>query len=299
MARAARADCNCTAGWNERSDVDARRGSNYLEERSIARSATELGSVSSAGGAMQVGLYSASTALNAFQTTFETTANNLANTNTTGFKRSLVDFQDLFPSGENPLQMGHGVRVADISTRDFAQGAERATGQELDLAISGNGFFAVQAADGTLRYTRDGHFERDGLGRLVTGTGEIVQPPLTFPPDTVSISINQDGLVSAVTGSGQPVSVGQLTLTTFPNPVGLSAEGNNLFRQTSASGEPMSGLPGRMGVGVVRQRALEQSNVDLATEMTSLVSAQRAYDANARVIKSTDQLIESSLQLIR
>jgi len=248
---------------------------------------------------MNNGLYSAATALGAFQTTVETTADNLANTSTTAFKRSLVDFQDLMPSGTVPLQVGHGVRVSDISTRDFAQGVERATGQELDLAITGNGFFAIQSADGGTQYTRDGHFQRDGMGRLVTPTGGIVQPPITFPPDTVAIQVTSDGLVSATRGNGQNVLVGQLMLTTFPNPVGLNAVGSNLFTQSPSSGTPTTGVPGRGATGAIRQRALEQSNVDLTTEMTSLVSAQRAYDANSRVVKAADQLIVSALQLAR
>lgn len=247
---------------------------------------------------MLYGLHSARSALDAFQTSVETTANNLANSNTTAFKRSIVDFQDLIYTGPNNLQVGHGVRVADISTRDFKQGPEEATGIDLDLFISGGGFFAVQQSDGTVKYTRDGSFEKDALGRLVTSNGEIVQPPITFPADTVSTSISAQGIVSVTTGTGEIKTLGQLTLTSFPNPAGLNSEANNLFSESPASGAPTSGVPGTNGLGSIKQRSLEQSNVDLTTEMTSLVTAQRAYDANSRVIQSADQIISSALNMI-
>jgi flagellar basal-body rod protein FlgG len=246
-------------------------------------------------------LSTANTALDAFQTSVETTANNLANANTTAFKRSIVDFQDLIYTGGDTLQIGHGVRVSDISTRDFRQGAEESTGQDLDLFISGQGFFAVQQPDGSINYTRDGSFQRDAMGRLVTARGDIVQPPITFPADTVSIFIGSDGVVSVETGSapGQLRVLGQLQLTSFPNPAGMSQDGDNLFGETPASGTPTTGIPGTGVLGMVKQRSLEQSNVDLTSEMTSLVTAQRAYDANSRVVKSADMLLQSSLDLVR
>ncbi|MBS0203075.1 MAG: flagellar hook-basal body complex protein [Planctomycetes bacterium] len=245
------------------------------------------------------GLFTATSAMDAFQTSVETTANNLANSNTTAFKRSIVDFQDLIYSGPTNLQLGHGVKVADISTRDFKQGAEESTGAELDLFISGGGFFAVQHADGTTKYTRDGSFQRDALGQLVTAQGDIVQPPIVFPADTVSTNISIDGVVSVVTGSGEVKTLGQLQLTSFPNPAGLQQEANNLYSETPASGTPTTGIPGTSNLGSVRQRSLEQSNVDLTTEMTSLVTAQRAYDANSRVVKTADQIISSALDIVR
>jgi flagellar basal-body rod protein FlgG len=248
---------------------------------------------------MLTALSTANTALDAFQTSVETTANNLANSNTTAFKRSIVDFQDLLYSGPANLQVGRGVRVSDISTRDFKQGAEESTGQELDLFVSGNGFFAVQQADGTTKYTRDGSFQKDALGRLVTATGAIVQPPITFPADTVSTAISSDGVVSVVTGSGQIKVLGQIQLTSFPNPAGLMQEANNLFSESPASGTPTTAIPGTNGIGTIKQKSLEQSNVDLTTEMTSLVTAQRAYDANSRVVKTADQLVSSALDIVR
>jgi flagellar basal-body rod protein FlgG len=248
---------------------------------------------------MLSGLYTATSALNSFQTSVEATANNLANANTTAFKRSIVDFQDLIYTGPTNMQVGHGVRVSDISTRDFKQGGEESTGMDLDLFISGNGFFAVQQADGTMKYTRDGNFQRDAMGHLVTATGNLVQPPITFPPDTVSTSISSDGIVSVVTGSGQVKTLGQIQLTSFPNPAGLSQEGGNLFIETPASGTPTVAVPGTNGVGAIKQRSLEGSNVDLTSEMTSLVMAQRGYDANSRVVKTADQVISSALDIVR
>lgn len=250
---------------------------------------------------MLIGLYSARSALDAFQTSVEATANNMANVNTTAFKRSIVDFQDLIYSGPENLQIGHGVRVSDISTRDFQQGSEERTGLELDLYISGDGFLAVQQSDGTIKYTRDGNLQRDGLGRLVTSSGDVVQPPITFPADTISTNISSNGVVSVVTGSApdQVKVLGQIQLTSFPNPAGLQSESNNLYSQTPNSGPPTTGIPGTNNLGVIKQRSLENSNVDLTTEMTSLVSAQRAYDANSRVIKTADQVISSALDLVR
>lgn len=248
---------------------------------------------------MLTGLYTATSALNAIQTSVDATANNMANVSTTAFKRSVVNFEDLMYTGPNSQQVGNGVRVSDISTRDFEQGPEQATGQELDLFISGGGFFSVQQPDGSFRYTRDGALQRDALGRLVTPNGGIVQPPITFPADTVSTSISSDGVVSVVTGGGQVKVLGQITLTNFANPPGLSQEGDNLFSETSASGPPLTGVAGTNGLGSIKQKSLEQSNVDLTSEMTSLVTAQRAYDANSRVVKAADQIVSSALDIVR
>lgn len=250
---------------------------------------------------MLTGMSTATTALTAFQTSVEATANNLANANTTAFKRSIVDFQDLISSGPSSAQVGHGVRVSDISTRDFRQGAELNTGVELDLSVSGNGFFTVQQSDGSTKYTRDGSFQRDALGRMVTATGLIVQPPITFPADTVSTMISSEGVVSVVTGSapGEIKVLGQIQLTSFANPAGLKQEGNNLYSETPASGLPTTGIAGTNGLGAIKQRSLEQSNVDLTTEMTSLVTAQRAYGANSRVVKTADEIVSSALSLVR
>lgn len=247
------------------------------------------------------GMTTAATALDAFQTSVETTANNLANVNTTAFKRSMVDFQDLLYVGPSNLQVGSGVKVSDISTRDFKQGGETPTGRDLDLFISGNGFFSVQQADGTVKFTRDGSFQKDGSGRLVTNNGLIVQPPITFPADTLTTSISSDGVVSITTGSapGQIKVLGQIQLTSFPNPAGLSQEANNLFSETPASGNPTTAIAGTNGLGTLKQNSLEDSNVDMTAEMTNLVTAQRAYDANSRVLNTSYQIVGSALDLVR
>ncbi len=246
-------------------------------------------------------LSTATTALDSFQTSLETTANNLANANTTAFKRSVVDFQDLMSSGPANQQVGRGVRVADISTRDFNQGAEQSTGQDLDLFVTGQGLFTIQQPDGSTKFTRDGSFQRDALGRLVTAAGGIVQPPITFPADTVSTKISSDGVVSVVTASapGQIKVLGQLQLANFPNPAGLQSEANNLFSETPASGTPTTAIPGTNGLGTIKQKSLEQSNVDLTTEMTSLVTSQRAFDANSRVVNTANQMVSSALDIVR
>lgn len=249
---------------------------------------------------MFTGMSTAATALDAFQTSVEATSNNLANVNTTAFKRSMVNFQDLVYNGPVNLQVGNGVKVSEISTRDFKQGGEVSTGRDLDVYISGNGFFTVQQPDGTTKFTRDGSLQKDALGRLVTNNGNIVQPPITFPADTISTSISSDGVVSVVTGSapGQIKVLGQIQLTSFPNPAGLSQEAGNLFSETPASGTPTTGIPGTNGLGTVKQKSLEDSNVDMTAEMTQLVTSQRAYDANSRVLTTSYQMVGSALDMI-
>ena len=250
---------------------------------------------------MLPGMYTAATALDAFQTKLDASANNLANVNTTSFKRSVVEFQDLIYDGPNNLQVGRGVRVSDISLRDFNQGPSVLTGKDLDLLIEGKGFFAVKAIDGTTQYTRDGTFRRDSTGRMVTDDGSILQPPITFPLDTIATTIDDRGVVSVLTGSSPttPVILGQVTVTRFTNPAGLRTEANNRYSETDASGLPITAVPGTNAAGVVRQRALEQSNVDVTTELTTLIAAQRAYGVNSRVVRASDQLISSALDTIR
>jgi flagellar basal-body rod protein FlgG len=220
--------------------------------------------------------------------------------NTTAFKGSVVNFQDLLYSGSDNMQVGHGVKVSEISTKDFKQGPIQETGKDLDLAIDGTGFFAVQTSDGTIKYTRDGSFHKDALGRLVTGQGDIVQPPITFPSDTISTSISSTGVVSVVTASapGQSKVLGQLQLTSFPNPSGLQAEAGNLYTQSADSGGPTTGNPGANGLGNLQQKALEQSNIDVTSEMVNLASAQQAFSANSRVVTTSDQVIQSALNIV-
>lgn len=250
---------------------------------------------------MLSGLYTAATALDAFQTSLDSSANNLANINTTSFKRSIVDFQDLFYSGPDSLQVGQGVRASDVSLRDFDQGPALITGKELDLLIDGQGFFAVQAPDGQIQYTRDGAFHRDALSRMVTSDGYLLQPPITFPADTLSTTIDSNGTVTVLSGSSptEPQVLGQITLARFANPAGLRIEAGNRYSETGASGLPTTAIPGTNALGILRQRNLEQSNVDVTSELTSLISAQRAYGINSRVVRTSDQLISSALDTIR
>ena len=248
---------------------------------------------------MLSGLFTASTAMNGFQTSLSTTANNLANINTTAFKGSGITFEDLLSTGPNNLQLGHGVRIAE-STQNFKQGPIQATTQDLDLAVNGNGFFAVALPDGTINYTRDGSFQKDALGRMVTAQGNIVQPPITFPADTVSTAISTTGVVSVVTASApnQVKVLGQIQLVNFSNPAGLNAGAGNLYSESPASGSPISGTPGLNGLGTLQQRALEQSNVDMTTEMVNLASTQQAFSANSRVLTAADQVLQSALNVV-
>ena len=245
------------------------------------------------------GLFTSANALLAFQSALDTSANNLANVNTTAFKESRVEFEDLIYSGPNNQQVGHGVQVAAID-RNFSQGATIATGNELDLAIDGQGFLAVKLPNGQVQYTRDGALHKDANRRLVTDEGFLIQPPITLPTDTTATFVNTNGTVSVLTASSPniPLVVGQLKLTRFINPQGLHAEGGNRFSETSASGLPLTGTPGTNALGVVRQRNLEQSNVDVAGELIRLSNTSRSFQVNSRAVKAEDQLLQSSLNLI-
>jgi flagellar basal-body rod protein FlgG len=248
---------------------------------------------------MMSGLYAASTAMEAFQTSLDTTANNLANADTTAFKASEVNFQDLFYSGPDNLQVGNGVQVADILP-DFTQGPIETTDQNLDLAVNGNGFFAVKLPDGTINYTRDGTFQQDALGRLVTGAGNIVQPPITFPSDTLSITISSAGVVSVVRASApnQTQVLGQITLANFPNPDGLLAGAGNLYSPTPDSGAPATAIAGTNGLGTIQQYAIEQSNVNVTNEMANLASEQQGFVANSHVLTTADEMVTSALSIV-
>jgi flagellar basal-body rod protein FlgG len=258
-------------------------------------------------------LFTSSTGMDAQQTVIDNTANNLANVNTTGFKKGQADFQDLLyvtqrtpgseiSSGLNVptgLQVGSGVRVAGI-TKVFTAGALTNTGNPLDVAINGDGFFQVTLPNGEIRYTRDGSLRMNAVGNIVTTDGFQISPSMTIPSDALSISIGSDGTVTAQTaGSTSPTSVGQLTLTRFPNPAGLSAEGGNLFSETASSGSPIIATPGLNGTGMLQQGFLERSNVDMVNEMVNLILAQRAYEFNTRSIKTADNMLSDTTELVR
>jgi flagellar basal-body rod protein FlgG len=184
------------------------------------------------------------------------------------------------------------------TSRIFQQGATLVTNNPLDVAIEGDGFFLVQQPDGTQAYTRAGDLQKDQDGRLVTPEGLAIEPTITIPPDAVSVAIGADGTVSVtLSGQTEPTQVGQLTLATFVNPAGLNGIGHNLFTQTAASGEPQIGEPGMDGRGTVLQGALERANVDVVEEMIGLISAQRAYEINSKVITAADDMLRAATQL--
>lgn len=256
-------------------------------------------------------LHIAATGMAAQETQLEGVANNLANSNTTGFKRQRIEFQDLLyqtvrgpgtrtsESTRSPtgIQLGSGVRVSGTS-RSFDQGTTLVTNNPLDVAIQGNGFLVVQQPDGTTAYTRAGALQKDAQGQLVTPEGYQIDPPITVPPDATSVTIGADGTVSAlIDGQAAPAEIGQLTLANFVNPAGLSAAGKNIFTQTAASGEAQVGAPGSDGRGTLLQGALERANVDVVEEMIGMISAQRAYEVNSKVVTTADEMLRSATQM--
>jgi flagellar basal-body rod protein FlgG len=254
----------------------------------------------------------ASTGMLAQQTNVEVIANNLANMNTTGFKAQRAEFQDLLyqnvmtpgtqtsdqgtyaPSG---IQLGAGVKTAAVY-RIMTQGDMKSTGNPYDVAIQGSGFFRIQQADGTDAYTRAGNFGLSPQGQLVTQDGFVVQPGIAIPQNTLQVQINAQGQVNAtVAGNSTPQTVGQLELTRFPNEGGLNAVGGNLFLETPASGSPQAGVPGSVGYGTLQQAYLETANVNSVDEITSLITAQRAYEMNSKVISAADQMLQDTSRL--
>jgi flagellar basal-body rod protein FlgG len=251
-------------------------------------------------------LYTAATGMEAQQLRMDVISNNLANTNTTGFKKVRAEFEDLLsetlrgaqapdPRGgtnPTPLQCGLGVRTGSTS-RSFSQGDLSNTGNPLDLAIQGGGFFRVQRADGDYGYTRAGNFRSDSTGRVVTVNGDALDPEITLPAGTTQVTINADGTVLAtVSGNSTPQTVGQLSLYTFSNPGGLEAIGGNLLVQTVASGEATAATPGSGGTGSLSQGFLEGANVQAVEEMVDMIATQRAYELNTNVIKTADQMLQ-------
>lgn len=254
---------------------------------------------------MEPALWIAKTGLDAQQTRLGVVANNLANVSTTGFKRGRANFEDLLyqtvrqpgasssqnsllPSG---LMTGTGVRIV-ATEKIHTQGNLLQTDNSLDVAIQGRGFFQVLMPDGTQTYTRDGSFEVNAEGILVTSSGYEVQPTITVPPETVSVTIGSDGVVSALTaGQATPQQIGDIQLADFINPAGLQPIGENLFRETAASGAPQTGQPGLQGLGTVIQGSLESSNVNVVEELVNMIETQRAYEMNSKAISTTDQML--------
>ncbi len=254
-------------------------------------------------------LFTAATGMIAQQMNIDTIANNLANVNTTGFKKSRVNFQDLLyetikPAGTETtagttipegMQIGHGVRPSSIA-KLFTQGNMIQTGNPLDLVIEGDGFFQVELPDGTTVYTRDGSFKINQEGRIMTADGFPMTPGITIPTDYQQIIVGSDGTVSAlVPGSNTPTNLGTIQLVRFVNPAGLDARlGRNLLQESQASGPPTADQPGLNGLGYLEQGFLENSNVQVVEEILHLIIAQRAYEASSKVIQSSDEMLQTA-----
>ncbi|MGC9329165.1 MAG: flagellar basal-body rod protein FlgG [Candidatus Hinthialibacter sp.] len=259
---------------------------------------------------MMRGLFTAAAGMQGMSFMVDNIANNLANTNTTGYKRTRVDFQDLLyqtikPAGSSAyqgiklptgVQIGHGVRVAG-TRRVFNEGSFTYTENPLDVAVSGRrGFFQVTLADGTMGYTRNGAFSLDESGNIVTSDGFLLDPPIQIPQDATAVNISEEGFVSVIQNN-EISELGQITLADFINPSGLSAMGQNLFLETEASGTPIIGTPGQDGLGFLQQGFLENSNVSLSEELVNLITAQRAYEVNSRAVKTGDEMIQTAVNL--
>jgi flagellar basal-body rod protein FlgG len=256
-------------------------------------------------------LWIAKTGMEGQQTKLDAVSNNLANVGTNGFKRAGVVFEDLMyqnlrqtgaSAGEGTvlptgLQVGLGVRAAS-TTRSFTQGNLTQSGNVYDLAIQGQGFFQVQMPDGTTAYTRDGAFQVDANGQLVTNAGDPVQPGITIPVTAQAVSIAKDGTVSVtLPGQAAPTVVGQLQTANFINPAGLAPRGGNLYTETAASGTPNVGAPNADGLGPLMQGFVEGSNVNVVEELVTMIATQRAYELNSKAISTSDQMLQRLSQL--
>jgi len=256
-------------------------------------------------------LWIAKTGMEAQQTALDVTTNNLANVGTNGFKKSRAVFEDLLyqnlrqpgaqssqqtnlPSG---MQLGTGVRPVAIE-RIHTQGNSQATGNDKDLMVSGNGFFNVLLPDGTTAYTRDGSFQRDNNGQLVTSSGYVLQPAITIPQAALSFTVGRDGTVSVtLPGQTAPQQIGSIQLSTFINPTGLESKGENLYVETGVSGNPQTNTPGTNGAGQILQGYVETSNVNVVEEMVNMIQTQRAYEINSKAITTSDQMLQKLSQM--
>lgn len=255
---------------------------------------------------MHPALWTSKTGLDAQQTNIDVISHNLANVNTDGFKRGQAVFEDLLyqkmyqPGGQTSqstnapsgLMLGTGVKMV-ATQKIFTPGNMISTGNGLDLAIDGQGFFQILRPDGTTAYTRAGNFQLDSQGQLVTPNGYTLSPAITIPTGTVSLTVGRDGTVSALAaGSSSPTTIGNIQLAYFINPVGLEPVGQNLFVETSSSGSPTATTPGTSGVGSLQQGMLEKSNVNVVEELVNLIQAQRAYEMNSKSISAIDQMLQ-------
>ncbi|HLJ01589.1 MAG TPA: flagellar basal-body rod protein FlgG [Bradyrhizobium sp.] len=259
-------------------------------------------------------LHTAATGMAAQELSVQVISNNIANLRTTGFKKQTASFQDLIyehirrvgaqasdqgtilPVG---IDIGGGVKTVG-TPRSMTQGTLSQTGNDLDLAITGEGFFKIQLPDGSFQYTRDGTFQMDNTGRIVNAQGNPVQPTITVPPNASGLTVNAQGQVSVtLPGTTASTVVGQIGLTRFINKAGLQPVGNNLFSDTPSSGPPQDGIASLDGYGTINQGSLEQANVDVVSEMSDLIAAQRAYEMNAKVITAADQMLQATTALFR
>jgi flagellar basal-body rod protein FlgG len=260
---------------------------------------------------MNRSLWIAKSGMEGQQFKLDTISSNLANVGTSGFKRGGVVFEDLMDdslrqvgaaSGDQTqlppgLQVGLGTRVS-ASTRNFSQGNLQQTGNNLDMAIKGQGFFQIQLPDGSTAYTRDGSFQLDATGQIVTANGHVLQPGITVPANAQSVTVAADGTVNVtLPNQAAPQSVGQLQLATFINPGGLDPRGQNLYAETAASGAPSAGAPGADGRGGLMQGYVEGSNVNVVEELVAMIATQRAYELNSKAIQTTDQMLARLGQL--
>lgn len=255
---------------------------------------------------MHAALYVSKTGLAAQDTQLTTIANNLANASTVGFKRDRAVFEDLLyqirrqPGAQNTeetqlpsgMQLGTGVRVVGTQ-KQFTEGSLQITEQPLDMAIDGRGFFQILQPDGTIGYTRNGQFHLNDNGDIVDASGLFLQPQITLPQNADTLTVGTDGTVSAfIQGTPAPVVLGVIQTVDFVNPGGLQAIGSNLFLETASSGNPVQGTPGENGLGQIKQGMLENSNVDIVEEMVNMITTQRAYEMNSKIVSTADQMLQ-------
>jgi flagellar basal-body rod protein FlgG len=259
------------------------------------------------------GLWTAATGMVTQQTNIDVIANNLANVNTAGFKKSRANFEDLiYQTFKHPgtlsaqgneiptgIQIGHGAKTTSVQ-KMFTEGNFKHTGNDLDLAIEGRGFFKIVMPDGTDAYTRDGSFKMNSAGELVTADGYKLSPSIVIPTDTVNITVSDDGTVSVLqAGQTTMTQVGNITLTTFVNPSGLKSIGKNLFKETGASGTANEITPGTNGAGTISQGFLEMSNVSVVEEMVDMITGQRAYEVNSKTVQTADSMLQTAINVKR
>ncbi len=264
---------------------------------------------------MMRSLWTAASGMIGQQFNIDTVSNNLSNVNTTGFKKQRAEFEDLLyqtvlmagtPATEvtevpTGIQVGHGVKVA-ATQKMFTQGSLQATGNKLDIALEGDGFFKIQMYDGTMAYTRDGSFKIDSNRQVVTSNGYLLEPQLVLPENSImeTLSISQDGRITVkIVGEDDPVDIGQMEIYRFVNPAGLRSIGSNLFKITPASGEEIPGQPGLEGMAKLHQGFLEMSNVKVVEEMVNMIVAQRAYEINSKAIQTSDSMLATAIALKR